>query len=87
MASSADLGQRLETYVSDLVKNGRYNSRSEVLQEGVRLVEEREKKVAALDTLIRRGIADADSGKVKPMQDVVARLCSKYDQMNKERDM
>ncbi len=28
MASSANLGQHLETYVSDLVKTGRYNSRS-----------------------------------------------------------
>lgn len=43
MASSANLGRHLEGYVSDLVKSGRYNSRSEVLREGVRLVEEREK--------------------------------------------
>lgn len=42
MASSANLGKLLEEYVADLVRTGRYNSRSEVLREGVRLVEERE---------------------------------------------
>ncbi len=42
MAISADLGAKLEAVVEDLVKNGRYNSKSEVLREGVRLVQERE---------------------------------------------
>jgi len=87
MASSADLGQRLENYVTDLVKNGRYNSRSEVLREGVRLVEEREKKLAALDAAIGRGLADADAGRVKPIQDVADRLGAKYRQMAKERGL
>lgn len=35
---SADLGQQLETFVSSLVATGRYNSKSEVLREGVRLI-------------------------------------------------
>lgn len=52
MASSVDLGTQLESYVIDLVKTGRYNSRSEVLREGVRLVEEREKRLALLDSTI-----------------------------------
>src|SRR3954453_20836461 len=32
---SADLGRQLEGFVSDLVEKGRYNSKSEVLREGV----------------------------------------------------
>ena len=36
MASSANLGRHLEGYVSDLVKSGRYNSRSEVLRDVIR---------------------------------------------------
>jgi antitoxin ParD1/3/4 len=87
MASSADLGHKLENYVTSLVKNGRYNSRSEVLREGVRLVEEREKKLAALDAAISRGLADAEAGRVKPIQDVAARLGAKYRQMAKERGL
>ena len=44
MASSVDLGN-LEQSVERLVASGRYNSKSEVLREGVRLVEEREKRL------------------------------------------
>lgn len=84
MASSANLGRHLETYVSDLVKSGRYNSRSEVLREGVRLVEEREKKLAALDLAIARGIADADAGRVTPIKDVASQLSAKYRKIAEE---
>ena len=78
MPSSANLGTQLEDYVTSLVKTGRYHSRSEVLREGVRLVEEREKKLAALDAAIERGIADADAGRVMPAHDVAQRLTAKY---------
>ncbi|OWV69969.1 addiction module antitoxin [Rhizobium sp. R634] len=79
MASSANLGQQLENYVNELVKSGRYNSRSEVLREGIRLVEEREKRLIALDLAIGQGIADAEAGRIKPIRDVAARLAAKYD--------
>jgi antitoxin ParD1/3/4 len=53
MASSVDLGN-LEGTVARLVASGRYNSKSEVLREGVRLVEEREKRLEALDAMLAR---------------------------------
>ncbi|QND44621.1 type II toxin-antitoxin system ParD family antitoxin (plasmid) [Rhizobium lusitanum] len=81
MASSADLGKRLENYVSDLIRVGRYNSRSEVLREGVRLVEEREKRLAVLDAAIERSLADADAGRIKPISEVASRLAAKYERM------
>jgi antitoxin ParD1/3/4 len=65
MPSSVDLGQRLEKTVKDLVKSGRYNSRSEVLREGVRLVQEREARLASVDAAIARGLADVDTGRVR----------------------
>lgn len=86
MASSANLGPKLENYVTDLVKTGRYNSRSEVLREGVRLVEEREKRLVALDAAITRGLADADAGRVKPIQEVADRLTAKYQKMAEDRE-
>ncbi|CDX46559.1 conserved hypothetical protein [Mesorhizobium sp. ORS 3359] len=85
MAISADLGERLEDVVNRLVSTGRYNSKSEVLREGVRLVEEREKRLAALDAALARGVADADAGRVKPAADVFDRLESKYKAMAKKR--
>ncbi len=78
MPISADLGEQLERVVDNLVKDGRYNSKSEVLREGVRLVQEREARLAALDTAIARGIADADAGRVKPAEEVFSRLSAKY---------
>ena len=47
----------LESAVKRLVASGRYNSKSEVIREGIRLVEEREKKLAALDAALARGVA------------------------------
>lgn len=70
MASSVDLGPQLEAYIEMLVKVGRYNSKSEVLREGVRLVQEREAKFAALDAALARGIADAEAGRVHTPDEV-----------------
>lgn len=78
MPISADLGDQLENYVTDLVRSGRYHSKSEVLREGVRLVQEREARLVALDAAIARGIADADASRVKPAVAVFDRLEAKY---------
>ena len=60
---------------------GRFGSKSEVLREGVRLVQDRETRLAALDASIMRGIADADVGRTKPAGDVFDRLEAKYNAM------
>ena len=75
---SADLGQQLETFVANLVAAGRYNSKSEVLREGVRLIQDRETRLAALDASVARGLADADAGNTTPAEDVFERLEAKY---------
>lgn len=75
---SADLGNQLESFVTQLVAAGRYNSKSEVLREGVRLVQEREARLAALDASIARGLRDAEAGRTKPAAEVFDRLEAKY---------
>ena len=83
---SADLGLQLESFVSKLVETGRYNSKSEVLREGIRLIQERETRLSVLDQALSRGIADADAGRVKPLADVAARLEAKYQAMGRSRE-
>jgi antitoxin ParD1/3/4 len=75
---NADLGQQLESFVTGLVKAGRYHSEGEVLREGVRLVQERETRLAALDASIARGLADADAGRTKSAEQAFDRLEAKY---------
>jgi antitoxin ParD1/3/4 len=71
---SADLGRPLESFVAQLVASGRYNSKSEVLREGVRLVQEREAHLAALEAALARGLADAYAGRTRPAAVVFDRL-------------
>lgn len=75
---SADLGEQLESFVARLVATGRYNSKSEVLREGVRLIQDRETRLSALEASISRGLADADAGRTKPAEKVFDRLEAKY---------
>ncbi len=75
---SADLGQQLETYVSHLVETGRYASESEILRESVRLLQDREARLAALDASIARGLADAEAGRATSADQVFDRLEAKY---------
>ncbi len=75
---SADLGHQLESFVAKLVETGRYNSRSEVLREGIRLIQEREARLTVLDQALARGIDDEEAGRSKPLADVVARLERKF---------
>ena len=71
---SAELGKQLEGVVAKLVESGRYNSKSEVLREGVRMIQEREARLAALDASIARGIADAEHDRTRPSAQVFDEL-------------
>lgn len=54
---NVSIGERWEGFVERIVKSGRYASASEVVREGLRLVEEREAKLAALRKKIEASIA------------------------------
>lgn len=81
MAISADLGEKLEAVVNDLVANGRYNSKSEVLREGVRLVQEREAALQKLWAELDKGIESAKVDGVVDADEVFDRLEAKYQAM------
>jgi putative addiction module CopG family antidote len=54
---------QLERVVEAVVKSGRYNSASEVVREGLRLVEERETKLQALHEALNASIAEGGHGR------------------------
>jgi antitoxin ParD1/3/4 len=78
MASSVNLGEKLEATVDKLVKEGRYGSRSEVLRAGVRLVQEREAALTRFEAEIQKGLDDVAAGRVYPIEEVFEELKAKY---------
>ncbi|MBC7148129.1 MAG: type II toxin-antitoxin system ParD family antitoxin [Rhizobium sp.] len=54
---NVSLGERWEKFVENTVQSGRYGSASEVVREGLRLVEEREARLSALRETLDRSIA------------------------------
>lgn len=54
---NVSIGDRWEQFVEQTVKAGRYGSASEVVREGLRLVEEREAKLKELRATLEASIA------------------------------
>lgn len=63
MATSYSIGKHFETFIESLLENGRYSTASEVMRDGLRMIEEREErrkaKLEALRAEIQKGF---DSG-------------------------
>ena len=53
--TSVTLGEHFEEIIEKSIESGRYSSASEVIREGLRLVEEREKKINLLREAIEAG--------------------------------
>jgi len=68
MATSYSIGKHFESFIENLLESGRYSTASEVMRDGLRLVEEREQrrqaKLEALRVEIQKGF---DSGSAVEM--------------------
>lgn len=76
---NVSIGKRWENFVETIVKEGRYGSASEVVREGLRMVEEREAKLKALRDEVNAAI---ESGPRLTAEEVSAHLDAHMKQRN-----
>jgi antitoxin ParD1/3/4 len=86
MPSSYTLGRHFEGFVQAQLASGRYNNASEVVRDALRLMEDRERRLAALDAAIDGGSANIEAGRVHPAEEVFDRLEAKYARMAVPRE-
>ena len=71
---NVSLTPRLENFVEKKVKTGLYQTASEVVREGLRLLQERDQleraKLEELRSFVAVGIDDIEAGRKKPFNDV-----------------
>jgi antitoxin ParD1/3/4 len=74
MATSYSIGKHFEGLIESLIESGRYSTASEVMRDGLRMIEEREEgrkaKLAALRTEIQKGI-DSGSAEEADIDDMI----------------
>jgi antitoxin ParD1/3/4 len=77
------LTPELEKLIDERVKSGLYNSASEVVREGLRLLQERDQlkqmKLEELRRQIQIGIDASDRGEVLTEEEVMQRLKARHD--------
>ncbi len=74
MPASDTLGEHFESFVEAQIASGRYRDVGEVIRDALRLMEERERKLATLDSAIERGMADIRAGRVRDLDAVCDEL-------------
>ncbi len=86
MPSSYTVGDHFENFIKEQVEGGRYASASEVIRDGLRLLEEdQQRRKAVIDGLRGEIEKGRRSGKPKPAVEVLDRLERKYAKMAKDR--
>ena len=75
---NVSLGERWENFVATAVEEGRYGSASEVVREGLRLVEERETKLAALRETLDKAIERGGSYTDDQVHDAIEARLAKF---------
>jgi antitoxin ParD1/3/4 len=85
MPNSYTLGQHFEAFIQAQLASGRYNNASEVVRDALRLLEERERRLAAVDAAIERGVTDVRAGRTHDADAVFDELETRYTDMARER--
>jgi len=71
---NVSLPEALEAYVNRLVETGTYTSASEVVREGLRLLQQRNAAAQILRAEVQEGLAELDRGQGSKLEDVARRI-------------
>ena len=78
---NVNLGPVFDEFVAEMLGSGLYQSQSEILREGLRLLKEREDlkrlRLAELSNEIRRGVEQADRGEFVDGPQTIAKIRQK----------
>ena len=87
---NVSLTPELEKFVHGRVSSGRYQTASEVVREGLRLLErqekEREEALAALKKKLLRAAAQAERGEVSDGEEFMAKLIERLKTQSRKSD-
>lgn len=75
---SITLPAEMARIIREKVNSGGYGSASEVIREAMRGWLERQRRLAAIDESIARGIADADAGHAQSIEEVRKELRERF---------
>ncbi len=70
-----DLSPELESFIDSQVAKGRYGSIEEFLQEALSHLRS---QIEEDEASVRRGIADAEAGRVRPLDEVAQELKARF---------
>ncbi len=72
MATNVHLTPELEAFARERVKEGNYNSVSEVVRSGLRLLKEQQERKRAFDAMIAETVRETDDKGARALEDVLS---------------
>lgn len=75
---SITLPPEMARMIREKVSSGAYGSNSEVIREALRGWLDRDRRLAALDSAIARGLADAEAGRVRGIKEVRGEMRARF---------
>ena len=80
-------GGHFENFIDEQLRSGRYNNASEVVRDGLRMLEDRENLRQLNIAEIRQSIEESrKDGRIKPADEVLSRLEAKYTAMSNKAE-
>lgn len=74
MPTSVALGAHFEAFIKDQVANGRYNNASEVVRDGLRMLEDRQQDRQAKLEALRADLEEGSKGPFIPAEEAFAEV-------------